>query len=403
MPKQLTYEYVRSYIEGKGDTLVSLEYKNTKGYLDIVCGVCNQQYKQTYDHFNRGYQHQNCLLKLSSSGGGCKKPVPVPANPIVCVTCEKEFQPKRIETKFCSVECSNEVLRSNELKQIAIQNTTIEEWKVIEKAKNYEISNYGQVRNKNTKRILTPTLNCGYFAVSLRINNKTTTAFAHRLVAKSFVLCADETYVVNHKDGIKTNNHVENLEWVSLSENGKHAYRLNLHKPNRIGVSQYTLSNVFIKEYDSILDAEFETGISNGHISNVCREVRGKKTAGGYIWKYTNYLPTTQPVPDGKIMTGYPNYIITKDGRVYNSQRNKYLIPAKHENGYMALGLSNGKKRTSYLIHGLVALLFLENPNNYTEVNHKDGDKSNNTIENLEWISRSDNMKHMFKNRQVTD
>lgn len=398
MPKQLTYEYVKSYIESKGDTLVSLEYENNKQLLDIVCGVCEFGYNQTLDRFNRGYQHQKCLSRLQSSGG-CNKPVQ--ANPIVCVTCKKEFQPKRIETKFCSVECSNEVLRSDEIKKIVVQNATIEEWKVVENAKNYEISNCGQVRNKNTKRILSPTLINGYLAVGLRINNKTIMSFAHRLVAKSFVLCADETYVVNHKDGIKTNNHVENLEWVSLSENGKHAYRINIHKPNRISVSQYTLSNVFIKEYDSLLDAEFETGVFNGSISKVCRRV--KKTAGGYIWKYTNYIPTTQPVPDGKIMTGYPNYIITQDGRVYNSKRKLFLTPSKSDSGYMFIGLSDGKKRTTFSVHQLVASLFLENPNNYTEVNHKDSDKSNNNIDNLEWISRSDNMKHMFKNRQVVD
>lgn len=272
--------------------------------------------------------------------------------------------------------------------------TIAEEWRVIEKAINYEISNYGRVRNKNTNKILKPTLNSGYLAISLRINNKTTTAFAHRLVATTFVVCPDETYVVNHKDGIKTNNNVENLEWVSLSENGKHAFSLGLNKGRQIKVSQYTLDNVFIREYDSLLGAEKDTGIDNGHISSVCREARGKKTAGGYIWKYTSYIPTTQPVPEGKIMTGYPNYIITNDGKVYNSQRNKYLSPSKHEGGYMMIGMSDGKKRTTFSEHRLVALLFLDNPNNYTEVNHIDFDKSNNNVDNLEWISRSDNMKH---------
>jgi len=253
------------------------------------------------------------------------------------------------------VECSHELLRSDELSKISVKNTTIEEWKIIELAINYEISNYGQVRNNTTKKILKPTAINGYLSVGLRINDKTVTSFIHRLVAKSFVLCTDETYVVNHKDGIKTNNCVENLEWVSQSENVKHAYRINIHNPTRLNVSQYTLSNVFIKEYDSLLDAEWETGICNGYISNACRGV--KKTAGGYIWKYTNYIPTTQPVPDGKVMTGYPNYIITNDGRVYNSQRKLYLTFSKNESGYMFVGLSDGKKRISFSAHRLVALL----------------------------------------------
>jgi hypothetical protein len=270
----------------------------------------------------------------------------------------------------------------------------IEEWKVIAHATNYEVSTCGQVRNKNTGKILKPTLNGGYSAIGLRINNKTTTAFAHRLVATQFLVCPDDTFVVNHKDGVKTNNNLENLEWVSRSENGKHAYRMNLHKPIRYGVSQYTLDDIFVREYTSLLEAEKETGISNGYISNVCRGARGRKSAGGYIWKYTDYIPTTEPVPEGKVLSGYPNYIITNDGQVYNSQRNKYLVPAKNEGGYMAISLCDGEKRRSFSIHRLVAILYLENPDNYLEVNHIDFNKTNNNVDNLEWISRSGNMKH---------
>ena len=224
-------------------------------------------------------------------------------------------------------------------------------------------------------------------------------SFLHRVVATSFLVCPNEKFIVNHKDGCKTNNSLENLEWISQSENGKHAYRLNLHLPNSISVSQYTLDNVFVREYESLRDAEKETGVYNGLISNVCRGIRGRKTAGGYIWKYTDYIPTTEPVPEGKVLSGYPNYIITNDGRVYNTKRNKYIVPAKSEGGYMRIGISDGKKRTDFSIHRLVATLFLENPNNYPEVNHIDFDKTNNKVENLEWTTRSDNMKHNFINR----
>ena len=275
----------------------------------------------------------------------------------------------------------------------------MEEWKVIEKATNYEISNCGQVRNKNTNKILKPTLNSGYLTITLTTNNKKVFIKIHRIVSEKFLTCPDETYVVNHKDGIKTNNNVENLEWVSRSENAKHAFRLGLNKGRKIKVSQYTLDDVFIREYDSPTDVENETGICQTHISGVCRGVR--KTAGGYIWKYSsNDLPTiSQSAPDGKIMTGYPNYIITNDGKVYNLQRKQYLTFSKHENGYMFVGLSDGKKRNNFSAHRLVALLFLDNPYNYPEVNHIDFDKSNNTIKNLEWISHSDNMKHVCKNK----
>ena len=78
---------------------------------------------------------------------------------------------------------------------------------------------------------------------------------------------------------------------------------------------------MFIREYDSPTDVENEIGIFGTHILGVCRGNR--KTAGGYIWKYSDeYIETQpQPVPDGKIMTEFPNYIVTNDGKVYNSKR----------------------------------------------------------------------------------
>ena len=164
----------------------------------------------------------------------------------------------------------------------------VKEWKIIEKASNYEISNHGEVKNKTTKRILKSSLVGGYLSIGLRINNKTVTSFIHRLVATSFLICIDESFIVNHKDGDKINNNVKNLEWISLSENSQHAYSLGLHKPTKIKVSQYTLDNIFITEFESIMDAEKETGVSNGSISNVCRGVRNRKTLRMIYQQYHN-------------------------------------------------------------------------------------------------------------------
>lgn len=121
MPSKLTYEYVKSYIEGKGDTLVSLEYNSTKKLLEIVCGVCTKKYTQAFERFNQGYQHQNCLTRLPRLPfGGYKKPVTL--KPIICVTCKKEFQPKRSDTKSCSLECYHTLMRSDERRKIAAIN-----------------------------------------------------------------------------------------------------------------------------------------------------------------------------------------------------------------------------------------------------------------------------------------
>jgi hypothetical protein len=217
----------------------------------------------------------------------------------------------------------------------------VEEWKNIENAINYEISNHGNVRNKITMNILKTSVMGGYLALSLHINNKKVILKIHRLVAICFLVCPDETYIVNHKDGNKTNNNVENLEWVSRSENAKHAFRLGLNKGKKIKVSKYTLDDVFVGEYDSPADAENQTGIFQTHISGVC----------------------------------------------------------KNCTGYMGLGLSNDKKRTNFNVHRLVALLFIDNPHDHPQVNHIDFDKTNNKVENLEWISHSDNIKHNYSKK----
>ena len=275
--------------------------------------------------------------------------------------------------------------------------TTIDkEWRLIENSGNYEVSNYGEVRNKTTHRILISRLLSGYLAISIQINNKKVLSKIHRLVSTSFLVCPDESFIVNHKDGVKTNNNVENLEWVSRSENAKHAFRLGLNKGKKLKVSQYTLDNVFIREYDSPTDVEKETGIYRTHISKVCRGNSDRKTAGGYIWRYSEGYEENQPVPDGKIMEEFPNYIITKYGEVYNLKRKRFLISTRIATGYMSINLSNNKKIKTFNVHRLVALVFLDNPNNLPEVNHIDFDKTNNKIENLEWVSSSDNIKHNY-------
>lgn len=83
-------------------------------------------------------------------------------------------------------------------------------------------------------------------------------------------------------------------------------------------------------------------------------------------------------------------------------KKGKLMTPQLEKNGYYVVRLwdKNGK-RTTLGIHRLVAMTFISNPENKPEVNHKDLDKSNNTVNNLEWSTRSENMKHATKNGVV--
>ena len=99
---------------------------------------------------------------------------------------------------------------------------------------------------------------------------------------------------------------------------------------------------------------------------------------------------------------GYPNYTITDDGRVFslNYHKEGYKKEMKQRNnikGYKIVYLSSHSKDKSFFIHRLVSLAFIPNPDNLPQVNHKDENKSNNRVENLEWCSNYYNSHYMDK------
>lgn len=98
----------------------------------------------------------------------------------------------------------------------------------------------------------------------------------------------------------------------------------------------------------------------------------------------------------GKDIEGFPSYIIYSDGRVYNKKTGKFLRIHFDSSGYRHVTLYNGTKRSrkTFKVHRLVARAFIPNPNNLEEVNHKDENKSNNNVWNLEWCTRKYNCEY---------
>lgn len=97
-----------------------------------------------------------------------------------------------------------------------------------------------------------------------------------------------------------------------------------------------------------------------------------------------------------KKITGYENYEVSNLGRVRNIKTNKFLIQ-KNDRDYRSVALTYKPGfRKSFRVHRLVALSFIDNPENKPQINHRDGIKSNNNVDNLEWSTASENMLHAY-------
>ena len=178
---------------------------------------------------------------------------------------------------------------------LTLDNLDGEEWRDVDGYEGYQVSNFGRVKSfkrysqgRISKPIVTRT---GYLYVSLSKGKNGHPVRLHRIVAKAFLPNPDDKPQINHRDGCKLNNHVDNLEWVTQGENMQHASILGLRPAGENHVrAKFSKSDIiYIRENPNTLTQESlatKFGVAQPVISAI-QLGKTYKTTGGKIHKAT--------------------------------------------------------------------------------------------------------------------
>lgn len=171
----------------------------------------------------------------------------------------------------------------------------IDEWKPIKDFENYYINRNGEIKStrafKGTKVIILKGSlnNKGYKTITMIKNGKVYNKTIHRLLMETFIPNPHNYKCINHKDGNKLNNSLDNLEWCDYGHNEKEAYRLKLKEPRLKPRKIKQLdkhSGELIRIWNSSYSPYYELGYSASNINMCCNGKR--KTANGYIWRFVD-------------------------------------------------------------------------------------------------------------------
>ena len=169
----------------------------------------------------------------------------------------------------------------------------------------YQVSNLGRIKSmeryckdRSSVRLIPETFKKAslsgtekngqhYLQVALFKDGKRRLYRIHRIVAEMFIPNPENKEVVNHKNGNKHDNRVDNLEWCTNAENNAHAISTGLHKTiingkNSVAICQCDKERNVIAEYPSMMEAERQTGIAH---QNISAAIRKGISAGGFVWK----------------------------------------------------------------------------------------------------------------------
>lgn len=277
-------------------------------------------------------------------------------------------------------------------------------WKNVPDMNNrYEASNMGQIRLAANKKILKlQKNNAGYLRISLMKKSY----LVHRLIAITFIPNPENKKTIHHKNMIRDDNNVTNIEWSTHLEQAQQK-KERMQKNKNCPIWQCdSKTKKHIKLFQSVAEASLSvmgktTGSSK--ISLVanrrpCKERNDRipKSAYGYYWEFNKVENLVDEIwinIDNLLDGKYPGYELSNFGRIKDPLK-KIRSPYQGCHGYATISIGVNK----CLAHVLVAKVFVENLSNKKYVNHKDGNKMNTNQHNLEWVNHSENMQHAIDN-----
>ena len=218
------------------------------------------------------------------------------------------------------------------------------------------------------------------------------------------------TWQVHHRDGNKANNRLDNLEYVTPSQNAIASYA---SQSRRCGGAQQSIPVMWRAvgsqswtASPSITQAAQELGVSRGSVSNASRQGKAVK---GYEFQLADNRETGplegedwQQMYDPVSGLKVPGRMVSSFGRI-KSKTGLVSWGCLEKSGYYRTAISLSSSKRVERVHRLVTFAFLGPPpsQHRTHVNHKDLDKGNNAAENLEYVTRSENMVHFLSNASM--
>ena len=270
----------------------------------------------------------------------------------------------------------------------------------------WHVSSHGRVKTRGGNVSYGTLTGAGYRAVS--IGKKL--FLVHRLVAAAFLDPPSDPscWQVNHTDNDRANNHVTNLQYVSNAENQKHSHCTNPSRRKGGAKGRAVLWRPCGEEAWTRCDSQAEAarllGVWQAAVSLCCRGVMRRSLANG-VWYEFKSAPTLdlpreiwQPARYPGVPRPITNLMVSSLGRV--SQTKRHFDDAswgtRMADGYHLVV----REARGFLVHRLVAATFLGEPNSLDcQVNHKDRDRGNNHMENLEYVTPSENIRHALLQR----